>query len=127
MNRRSFTFAAAGILLFLGASSLQAATDVTGKWTAKFDTQIGEQSYTYEFVVKGTALTGKAESNLGKAEIKNGKVDGDTVTFTEVLTFQDMTIDINYTGKVVSNDQIDFTRVVTVADSTEKLVARRAK
>ena len=104
-----------------------AATDITGKWTAKFDTQVGEQSYTYEFQVKGSALTGKAESNLGKAEIKNGKVDGDTVTFTEILNFQDMTLEIAYTGKIVSADQIDFTRVVAAADATEKLVAKRVK
>ena len=29
-----------------------AAADITGKWTASFDTQIGKQNYTYDFVVK---------------------------------------------------------------------------
>jgi hypothetical protein len=37
-----------------------------------------------------------------------------------------MTLEIKYTGKIVSDDQIDFTR--NVADiATEKLVARRTK
>jgi len=37
-----------------------------------------------------------------------------------------MLIEISYTGKIVSEDQIDFTR--QVADvATEKLVAKRAK
>ena len=67
-----------------------AAVDITGKWTATFDTQIGEQIYTYTFQVKGSELTGSAVSNLGKAVLKNGKVDGDTVTFVEELDFMGM-------------------------------------
>lgn len=124
---RLITFAFVAMLVVGVVGAVSAATDITGKWAAKFDTQVGEQSYTYEFQVKGTTLTGKGESNLGKMEIKNGKVEGDTVTFIEVLTFMDMVLEIAYTGKIVSDDQIDFTRVVTVADSTEKLVAKRVK
>jgi hypothetical protein len=102
------------------------AADITGKWTAAFDTQIGEQKYTYDFQVKGSQLTGTASSENGKSEIKNGKVDGDTVTFVESLDFMGMLLDISYTGKIVSADQIDFTR--KVADiATETLVAKRAK
>ena len=105
---------------------VSAAANITGKWTATFDTQLGEQRYTYDFQVKGTQLTGSAVSNLGKAEIKNGKVDGDTVTFLEVLDFQGMPLEITYTGKIVSDDQIDFER--KIADiATEKLVAKRVK
>ena len=105
---------------------VSAAADITGKWTATFDTQLGEQRYTYDFQVKGTQLTGSADSNFGKAEIKNGKVDGDTVTFLELLDFQGMPLEIAYMGKIVSNDQIDFER--KIADiATEKLVAKRVK
>ena len=105
---------------------VSAAADITGKWSATFDTQLGEQRYTYDFQVKGTQLTGSAVSNLGKAEIKNGKVDGDTVTFLELLDFQGMPLEIAYTGKIVSNDQIDFERKIGDI-ATEKLVAKRVK
>ena len=102
------------------------AADITGKWTASFDTQIGQQNYTYTFEVKGTALTGKAKSDNGETEIKDGKVEGDTVTFVENLNFQGMDIRIEYTGKIVSADEIRFTR--KVADfATEELVATRVK
>jgi hypothetical protein len=48
------------------------------------------------------------------------------VTFVEPLDFMGMVLDITYTGKIVSDDQIDFTR--NVADiATEKLVAKRTK
>ena len=45
-------------LLLLGTARAFAA-DITGTWKASFDSRIGEQHYTYEFVVKGTTLTGK--------------------------------------------------------------------
>ena len=103
-----------------------AAADITGKWTAAFDTQIGEQKYTYTFQVKGSELTGTAASEIATTAIRNGKVDGDTVTFVEPLDFMGMVLEITYTGKIVSDDQIDFTR--KVADiATEQLVAKRAR
>ena len=123
MTRRTLTLALA---LAIVVTNAFAAADISGKWTADFDTQIGVQKYTYTFQVKGSELTGTAVSNLGKAVIKNGKVDGDTVTFVEVLDFMGMLLEIPYTGKIVSEDQIDFTR--NVADvATEKLVAKRVK
>jgi hypothetical protein len=114
------------ILAALSVVSVFAAADITGKWTAAFDTQIGEQKYTYTFQVKGSELTGTAASEIATTTIRNGKVDGDTVTFVEPLDFMGMVLDIRYTGKIVSDDQIDFTR--NVADiATEKLVAKRVK
>ena len=102
------------------------AADITGKWTASFDTQIGKQEYTYDFVVKESKLTGKMKSNLGESDILDGKVDGDKVTFGEILKFEGMEVKITYTGTVVSADEIKFTR--NVADfATEELVAKRVK
>jgi hypothetical protein len=103
-----------------------AAADITGKWTASFDTQIGKQNYTYDFVVKDSTLTGKVKSDMGESDVLEGKVEGDKVTFAELLVFQGMEIRITYTGTVVSADEIKFTR--NVADfATEELVAKRVK
>jgi hypothetical protein len=114
------------VLAALSAAYVFAAADITGRWTAAFDTQIGEQKYTYTFQVKGSELTGTAASELATTAIRSGKVDGDTVTFVEPLDFMGMVLEITYTGKIVSDDQIDFTR--RVADvATEMLVARRVK
>ena len=62
-----------------GAQTPAPAVDVTGKWTASFETQIGVQNYTYEFQVKEKVLTGKASSDNGSSEIKDGKVEGSVV------------------------------------------------
>ena len=103
-----------------------AAADITGKWTASFDTQIGKQNYTYDFVVKDSKLTGKMKSDMGESDVLEGKVEGDKVTFAELLVFQGMEIRITYAGTVVSADEIKFTR--NVADfATEELVAKRVK
>jgi hypothetical protein len=124
MTRRQW-FAVVTLVLGVLVSPVMAA-DITGKWTASFDTQIGQQNYTYEFVVKDGALTGKAKSDNGETALQNGKVEGDTVTFVENLTFQGMDIKIEYTGKITSADEIKFTR--KVADfATEELIAKRAK
>src|SRR5436190_23678371 len=113
-------------LLLLGTVRAFAA-DITGTWKASFDTQIGQQSYTYTFVVKDGTLTGKIQSEMGgTTDVTEGKVDGDKVSFVEIFKFQDMDIRITYTGKVTSADEIKFTR--QVADfATEELVAKRVK
>jgi major membrane immunogen (membrane-anchored lipoprotein) len=101
------------------------AADISGKWTASFETQIGVQNYTYEFKVDGTKLTGSVKSNLGAGTITDGEVKGDEVSFVEHLKVEDQEIRITYKGKI-SGDEIKFTREVGEF-ATEQLVARRAK
>ena len=98
--------------------------DISGTWTASFETQVGTQTYTYTFKVEGTKLTGTAKSNLGEGTIDTGTVNGDDVTFVEHLDFQGMQLDIPYKGKI-SGNEIMFTR--TIMDIAEQLVAKRAK
>jgi len=123
---RVFAFA---VMMLVGVVCLYAA-DVTGKWTAEFDTAIGVQKYVYEFQVDGTKLTGKAIGTRGdsqpqEVEIQEGKVEGDDISFVEMLKFQDQDIRITYKGNV-SGDEIKFTR--NVADfATEEFVAKRVK
>jgi len=112
------------LLLFSAAVSALAA-DISGQWTATFDTQVGEQHYVYTFKVDGEKLTGTAKSDNGTSEIQNGTVKGDEVSFVENLNYQGQQLTINYTGKV-SGDQIHFTREV-VGFGKEELVAKRVK
>lgn len=119
------TFCCAFIILLYFPISGQAA-DISGAWTATFDTQVGQQSYTYEFTQKGSELSGSMKSGNGESKVENGKVEGDTVTFVENMNYQGMVLKIDYTGKVTSNDEINFTR--KVGDyGTEQLTAKRVK
>jgi opacity protein-like surface antigen len=113
--------------LALGLAAAAWAADITGTWTSKFDSQVGEQNYTFTFKVNGAQLTGKAASSLSgmTTDITEGKVQGDAVSFVENLNFQGMTLKITYTGKIVSDNEIRFSR--NVADfATEEIVAKRA-
>lgn len=114
--------------LILTITSLSAfAADITGTWKAEFETQRGLQKYTFTLKQDGTSVTGKAsverEGEKREAEFKDGKVEGDTVTFIEPLKIQDNEINITYTGKI-SGNEIKFTRKVGDFGSSEA-VARR--
>ena len=112
--------------LLLVSTAWLAAQDITGRWTAKFTTQVGEQEYTFDFVQKGTQLTGTASGNLlGKSAITEGKIDGSMITFVENGTYMDMPLRIVYTG-TIAKDEIRFTRNVAEI-ANEELVATRAK
>jgi hypothetical protein len=124
---RTWSITLTSVVALLLLAVLVRAADPSGRWTATFTTEVGEQQYTFEFKVKGSTLTGTAKSNmLGESELQEGKVDGDTITFVENANFQGMPLKITYSGTMTSADEIAFTR--NVADiANEKLVAKRAK
>jgi enterochelin esterase-like enzyme len=110
---------------FLSLSAL--AADVTGTWKAEFDTQRGLQKYTFTLKQDGTRVTGKAnverDGEKRDAELKEGKTEGDTITFVELLNVQDNELRITYTGKILG-DQIKFTRKVGEFGSSEATAKR---
>jgi enterochelin esterase-like enzyme len=103
------------------------AADVTGSWKSEFDSQIGLQKYTYTLKQDGTNLTGKANSEISdqkrEAELKEGRVDGDKISFVEMLNFQGNDIRITYSGTIVSNEMKLTREVGTFAK--ENIVVKR--
>jgi hypothetical protein len=122
MKRYLALAAVVGVML---CSVAVRAADPSGRWAATFMTDIGEQSYTYEFIVKGTTLTGTAKGSLtGESKISDGKIDGDTITFVENAMYMGMPVVFTYTCKMTSADQIELSRnVMDIA--TEKATAKR--
>jgi enterochelin esterase-like enzyme len=115
-------------LLTLAVASLSAfAADITGTWKAEFETQRGLQKYTFMLKQDGATVTGKASVEMTDqkrdAEFKDGKVEGDTVTFVEPLKIQDNEINITYTGRI-SGNEIKFTRKVGDFGSSEATAKR---
>jgi hypothetical protein len=130
MNRTG-TFTATRLFIAMMALAAGAAlaaepVNLSGTWTTKFESQVGEQSYTYTFKVEGGKLTGTAKSNLGEGPITDGKVDKNTVTFVEHLNYQGMMLDITYQGQIVSADEIKFKRDVG-GQGGEEFTAKRSK
>ena len=115
------------LALALGFSVLASAADLTGRWTSKFDSQIGEQNYVYVFANEGDHLTGTASytHSMGKGDVKltNIKLDGENVSFTEPLNLGGNEIIITYTGKI-DGDAMSLKRQVGDI-ATEHITAER--
>jgi hypothetical protein len=103
-----------------------ALADANGTWIASFETQVGTQNYTFELAVDGDTLTGMAKSNLlGEVVLEEGKVDGNTIMFVENGTYQGMPLTFRYTGEMVGDDEIHFSRVL-MGFEAEEFVATRS-
>jgi hypothetical protein len=126
LRHLSAVLIALGLLVPAAVAQTPPKVDITGKWTATFETQVGTQTYTYDFVVKDGVVSGKITSSLGAAVMQPGKVEGDKVTFGETLTFMEMELPITYAGQITSPDEIKFSRNVAEF-ATEELVAKRVK
>ena len=71
--------------------------DVSGKWVSEPTGKGGPQTFTFK--QSGSDLTGTIEGGRGGAvDIKNGKVDGDKVSFEVVREFQGNSVTIKYSG-----------------------------
>ena len=72
------------------------------------ETDAGTIERTFVFKVDGSKVTGETTSQmLGKSIINDGKLEGDTITFTIKGKFQDNEMTLNYKGKI-EGDQIKF-------------------
>jgi len=96
------------VLITLGSVTALAA-DFNGKWTADVTTPRGTQTLTFDFQIDGVTLTGKVSSPRGDSDITEGKIDGDNISFTQVVNFNGNEMKIVYTGKADA-DGIKFTR-----------------
>jgi len=112
-------------IALLLVASVALAADISGTWTASFETQIGTQTYTYVFKVTGNTFAGTAKSNLGSGIITGGKINGDDVSFVETLDYQGQQLQIPYKGKI-AGDEMKLTRSV-MEMAEEQLTAKRAK
>src|SRR5687767_8022333 len=104
-------------------AGIVAAADVTGKWIAQVPGREGQtRETTFNFKVEGEKLTGTVSGRQGDNPIADGKVSGDTISFTAAggqakLIFKG----------TVSGDEIKFTRQREGAENVQEFTAKRAK
>ena len=119
-----YAFAGIAVLALLSVPAW--AADVAGKWTA----QAQGADITITLKVDGTALTGTLDNSMaGPTDIKDGKIEGDTVSFYVVRKINENDMKITWTGKV-AGDEIKFTRKTEGGmggGNPEEIVAKRAK
>jgi hypothetical protein len=104
-----------GVIVLLGLCIPVLAANVDGKWQSE---RAGRQGgaptiTTYEFKANGAELTGKListgrDGTPTETPITEGKIAGDTITFTVVRSMGGNEMKQKYTGKV-AGDEITFT------------------
>jgi hypothetical protein len=108
MNKKTIVSVLAVLVLLLTAVPARAA-DVDGKWTGSLDTPMGAIMVGFNFKADGATLTGTTTGpDGGEIAIKNGKIDGDKISFLVSIDFGGMGLDLNYTG-VVKKDTVEMT------------------
>ena len=117
MQRKTFTI----LFGLLALTAVGFAADVTGKWTAMVPGRNGEQATTFTLKQDGGQLTGTVVSPRGETTISEGKVSGDTLSFTVETQAGKQT----YTG-TVSGAEIKFKREGGPGQPRE-FVAKRAQ
>jgi len=98
---------------FLALTTLWAcvalAADISGNWKATAEGPNGQMERTFTFKVDGNKVTGETTSSmLGKSTITDGKIEGDTVTFSITANFNGDEMKIDYKGKI-DGDEIKLT------------------
>src|SRR6476646_5486463 len=99
MRITAFLASAATLACLMVTSAF--AADVDGKWTASMPGRQGNtQEVTFNFKADGSKLTGTMATPRGETEIKDGKVDGDNISFTRTFDRGGESMTIVYKGKV---------------------------
>jgi len=118
------TYAIVVVALLVLTASLWAA-DFAGKWTA----QAGDVVITLTFKVDGNTLTGTVDNpQAGPTDIKEGKIDGDNISFHVVRKLGENDVKITWKGKA-AGDEIKFTRKAEggTGGAAEEIVAKKVK
>jgi hypothetical protein len=96
-----------GLLLVLAA--LLYSADATGKWKGSLDAPDGTHDLIFDLKASGDTLTGALSGVAAQAsEIKDGKIQGDTVSFWLMAEYQGQPIKLVFKGQVLESE-IRFT------------------
>jgi hypothetical protein len=89
------------------AAGLEAAADVTGQWKGQWDFDGNPMQVILDLKSSGSTLSGTVNMGQGTAEIHDGKLEGDSVSFWINSEYQGQTYTLQYKGKVAPG-QINF-------------------
>jgi hypothetical protein len=79
--------------------NMEDAMSVDGNWNITVNSPMGAQPSTLSLKADGATLTGTQSAQGNTADIANGKVDGDTVTWSNSITTP-FPMTLEFTGKV---------------------------
>lgn len=92
------------LVRFLFCALAALAADVDGKWVATVSTNNGDFQVTYTLKAEGEALKGNASSQMGETELKEGKVNGNEVSWVMIMERQGNQMRILHKGTITGNE-----------------------
>jgi hypothetical protein len=93
------------VLTMLLLAGMAFAADIDGKWTGEIDMGGQKMPVEYNFKADGAKLTGFTPMMDQKMEIKDGKIDGNNVSFSISFGEGEQSMKIEYKG-VVAGDTL---------------------
>ena len=109
MMKRSAFVAALSLALAAGSAAL--AADATGKWSGEVKLPTGQSlPFVAHLKQQGDVVTGRLEGINGAPDVQitDGKVSGDTVTFSGVRQIQNEPVKFNYIAKPMGANGLHF-------------------
>lgn len=120
--KRALTVSALVILF----AAFAAAADLTGTWKGAFDFNGTSIPLTFTLKADGDVLTGTVDGlPTPAAEIKDGKIKGEAITFWLMIEYQGSPVKLVYEGKN-SGDEIHFTFGTDDGSWSTALVVKRS-
>jgi hypothetical protein len=116
-----------GILLSILCAAFAWSADINGQWTAEWTDYGGgsPRHNTFTFRQDGNTLTGAVKSEGGELQIREGKVNGDDVSFVLAQKIGNREVTLSYTGRV-SGNEIKFTVSFAGSDRSWDMTAKKA-
>jgi hypothetical protein len=94
----------------LALTFVLSAADITGKWTAQVPGREGQtREQTFNLKADGDHLTGTVSGRQRETPISDGKISGDTISFTVKMEYNGNSVEQKYSG-TISGDEIKFKR-----------------
>lgn len=100
---------------------------VTGRWTASVQARNNNtRNVTLNLKEDGDKLTGTIGAGRRQIEIKDGRVDGDSISFSTITNRNGNDVKVNYTGKL-AGDELKLTRGREGGRRTATFTAKRVE
>lgn len=101
----------AGVCILLVVPAFAWATDISGKWKGSAPGGEGNVELTLTLKVEGAKVTGTLDNpEVGSADIKDGKFEGNKLSFHLDRNVNGMDMKIIWKGTISGEDEIRFKR-----------------
>ena len=119
--------ASRAVLLFTLCAAAAWCADISGQWTAEWSDYGGGslRHNTFTFKQDGATLTGAMKSEANELQIREGKVNGDDVSFVVAQKIGNREVSLTYTGRI-SGSEIKFTVSFAGSDRSWDMTAKKA-